>query len=138
MHDVVALIIADGLVDETDAGGEAREVVGPILHRKVPAVDAPDADASRHDGRSYPALGAAVGLILLGGGEVFQLPTNEACGRGQVQRVGGFRQQQQPHGRGHCGASQASARVCSGDGVVVAACTCAAVSGEHGNNRMSE
>ena len=132
MHDVVALIIADGLMDEPDAGGEAREVVGPILHRKVPAVDAPDADPSRDDGRSHPALGAAVGLVLLGGGKVFQLPTNEACGGGQVQRVGGFRQQ--PHV--HCifGASRASARVCSGEGdgiVAAAACTCAP-SGEHG------
>lgn len=92
MGQVVPLVVADGLIDEADARGEAGEILGPFLDGQMAAVDAPNTDPSRNDGLLHPTLGAAVLLVLLGRHVELELPPDEAYQRRQVQRVGGLRQ----------------------------------------------
>ena len=78
MGQVVALVVADGLIDQADAVGEAAVALGPLVVGQMAAVDAPNTDASRDYGTGQPTLGAAELLVLLGGDEKFQLPPDEA------------------------------------------------------------
>ena len=63
---VEALDIGNALVDTTDGEGEADGTVGPLLSRKLVAVDAADTDLTLNDGEGG---GRADGNILLGGAE---------------------------------------------------------------------